>query len=259
VIIEEVRTALVDRGFTIVENVPVPSAAERQIVLLESEQVQQVSTIYRLSSVATQWLIWVALALLAASILVGQRRSRWVSAVGWSIAIGSLIVGVMLAAGKEAALASVGAAAVSAQASLLDAITRYLAGAARSGFAFGVVLIIVGWLMGRSKAAWVIRESIGSWEQAIADRIRSAWPGVGSGGEWFKRAATGLRVAIVAVALLSIFGRADLSAGRVVWTFVIALVAWLVVDLLARTAPRDDATAPPESSAPAESVSADAP
>ena len=49
VVIDQVKQRLVDRGLTIVQNVPIPDS-DRQIVLLEAPQVKQLRTIYSFAS-----------------------------------------------------------------------------------------------------------------------------------------------------------------------------------------------------------------
>ena len=55
-VIDQVKERLVARGLTIVENVPIPET-DRQIVLMEAPQLQQLRTIYAFGNPLAQWLL----------------------------------------------------------------------------------------------------------------------------------------------------------------------------------------------------------
>ena len=76
VIADQVKAELVARGLSVLANVPVPPQADRQIVLLDSPQLQQIRTIYNLTQPVAQWLIYVVLAMFAAGVLLARRRGR---------------------------------------------------------------------------------------------------------------------------------------------------------------------------------------
>ena len=73
-VIEEVKNRLVARGLTVVENVPIPDV-DKQIVLLDAPQVEQVRTIYAFTNPVAQWLIVVVAALYLAAFLLARRRA----------------------------------------------------------------------------------------------------------------------------------------------------------------------------------------
>jgi hypothetical protein len=249
-LIQEVKRLLVERGFTFVEKVPIPAAADRSIVLLQSEQVTTISRVYKLADIATTWLIWVALGLLAAAILAGIDRRRWSIAVGASLAATTAIMFVALGILRQSLLRTRGVSDDSVEASVFDIVTRFFDGMLRAGFALGLVLIIVGLLAGPSGIARGIRGATTAALANLATALDRYLPQVRPFGRFVRQARSGLRVVIVAIAALSILGRADLSAGRVWWTVIVALIAWLIVDLFAAwPEPQDDeaaeATGPP--------------
>lgn len=257
-LIEEIKSILVQRGFSFLDRIPVPAAADRQIVLVESAQVTKVQTIYRLSDIASNTLIWFAMALIFGAVLVSNRRRQWLLASGVVIALGASLVGLTVIFGRDAALASVGAGDPSFQASVFDILTRFLRGLARAGLALGIVIAVGAWLAGPSSLASGIRSGVGAAEAALARACVSYVPQLASFGRWVAQWRAGLRVLIVGVSVLSVLGRADISVGRIWWTVAFALVAWVVVDTFAFMAPRApsdddaphaDATAAPETSA----------
>ena len=54
-VIDQVKQRLVDRGLTMVENLPIPDA-DRQIVLFDAPQLQQARTTYAVVNPVAQWL-----------------------------------------------------------------------------------------------------------------------------------------------------------------------------------------------------------
>lgn len=232
-LLTQVKDILVQRGFTFLQKVPLPPQVDRQIVLVQSDQISQIQTIYRLSDVASSTLVWLALALIFGSVLVGKRRRRWLLAAGVVIAVGAAAVGLALVFGREAVLTSIGAADPSFQASVFDILTRFLQGLARAGVALGIVIALAAWLAGPSSVATGIRNGTVAAERAIARAIVRYVPQIAGFGRWVAQWRSGFRVVIIGVAALSIFGRADISAGRIWWTFALSLLAWLIVDTVA--------------------------
>jgi hypothetical protein len=72
-------------------------------------------------------------------------------------------------------------------------------------------------------------------ESALAAVLVRYLPGLAGFGAALARWRSAVLVVIVGAGVLSIFGRADLSAGRVLWTAFLVLVGWLIVDVLVRT------------------------
>lgn len=232
-LLAQVKQILVQRGFTFLEKAPIPPQADRQIVLVQSDQISRIQTIYRLSDVASSTLVWLALALIFGSVLVGKRHRRWLLSAGVVIAVGAGLVGLALVFGREAVLTSIGAADPSFQASVFDILTRFLNGLARAGVALGIVIAIAAWLAGPSSLATGIRQGTSAAERSLARAVVRYVPQLAGFGSWVDQWRSGFRVVIVGLAALSIFGRADISAGRIWWTFALALLAWLIVDTVA--------------------------
>jgi hypothetical protein len=234
-LLTQVKQILVQRGFTFLEKVPLPPQADRQIVLIQSDQITSIQSIYRLANIASSALVWIALALIFGAVLVGNRHRRWLLAAGVVIAVGAGVVGLALVFGREAALTSIGAADPSFQASVFDILTRFLQGLARAGVALGIVIAVAAWLAGPSAFATGIRSGVVAAERALARAVVRYVPQVAGFGRWVGQWRSGFRVVIIGLAILSIFGRADISAGRIVWTFALSLLAWLIVDTVAAT------------------------
>jgi hypothetical protein len=121
--------------------------------------------------------------------------------------------------------------------------------------AVSLFIVFLAWIVGPSGPARGIRSLTARGVRAIggagSKAGATATDGVNTGaaGSFAKERLVMLRVGIVAVALL-LFAVADHpSAGYVVTLLVIAVVAWLAVEFLARTAPADAVAAGAETPA----------
>ena len=90
-VIDQVKQRLVDRGLTIVENVPIPDV-DRQIVLLDAPQLEQARTIYAFGNPVASWLIVLVAALYLAAFVLSRRRPRTTIIIGAVLAANALLV-----------------------------------------------------------------------------------------------------------------------------------------------------------------------
>ena len=100
-IIDKVKQGLVDRGIEQAANLEVP-AADRQIVLMNGEELQQAQTIYRFADPLSAWLIVVPILLYLAAILISPRRRKMTVLVGAAVLINGLLLAIALALGQGA-------------------------------------------------------------------------------------------------------------------------------------------------------------
>ena len=98
-IIDKVKQALVDRGIKRAADLQVP-AADRQIVLLKSEELQQAQTIYKFADPLSAWLIVVPILLYLAAILISPRRRKMTVTVGVAVLVNGLLLAIALALGQ---------------------------------------------------------------------------------------------------------------------------------------------------------------
>ena len=230
-LIDAVKQRLVDRGLTIVQNLPVPPAADRQIVLLTSPQLSQARFAYAVGQPIAQWLIYVVLLLFIIAVLIAVRRARMVMAVGVAIILGAMVIRLGMAFGQsqlDATLAPTYFA--QAQDAFWTSLTGYLLLAVRASFALGLVLAVVGWYLSGTRSATATRTY-------FSKVINGA--GVGAGdtalghvGGWFARSRTFWRAFIVAFAGVVIVTTSPLTGATILWTAIIAVVAFVVLEFL---------------------------
>jgi hypothetical protein len=253
VLFQKVKDLLVQQGFTIFEKVPLPAAADREFVLLQSDQVKTVSTIYRVVEPLAKALIFVVLGLLLLGIYVSTSRRYGVFAASWILILtGAFLIG-LLAVSRAAFLSQLGVPDESWQGITFDTVSRFLEGLGRTAITLGVVGVIGAFLAGPARVAVAIRRGVMSLANRIAVSIVDAVPSVASAGRPFASGRSIFGGIILALgAWFLVWGRSA-SAGRIVWIVVLSLIAWFVVLVLAeagKAAPVDGGTSDPDSAAP---------
>jgi hypothetical protein len=231
VIADAAKQALVDKGVTGLADKQIPPGADRNIVLLQSNELAQAKLIYQLSIPLARYLLPLLAILLVAAVLISGRRARVVFGIGIAAILGMLLLGVGLAIGKEALNSA--APSTTAQ-GVLNAfwttLTRYLSTAVTAYLAVGIIIALLGWFGGRSRPATSARGAIGSglrqsgarvsasWLQGIAAPLRSHW-----------RAAF-ITIGVIMTALLLVNG--GVSAAVVWWYAAIAVALCAIVYFL---------------------------
>jgi hypothetical protein len=230
-LINAVKQRLVDRGLTIVENLPVPPAADRQVVLLTAPQLSQARFAYAVGQPIAQWLIYVVLLLFIIAVLIAIRRARMVMAVGIAMIVGAMVIRLGMAFGQSQFDATLAPTLFAqAQDAFWTSLTGYLLLAVRAAFALGLVLAVVGWYLSGTRSATATRAY-------LSKVINGA--GVGAGdtalgriGGWFAQTRTFWRALIVALSGIVIVTTSPLTGSTILWTAVIAVVAFVVLEFL---------------------------
>jgi hypothetical protein len=99
-VIDQVKSRLVARGLTFVENAPIPTI-DKQIVILDAPQADQLRTIYAFTNPVAKWLIVVVAALYLAALLLARRRPRMAVTIGVGLALNGLIVAFALSIARS--------------------------------------------------------------------------------------------------------------------------------------------------------------
>ncbi len=97
-----VRDALVERGLGFVEGVQPPPVVDRQIVLLESEQLATARTVYAFAQPIARFLVFVVIAMLLAAVALAPRRRSMVTATGVVVMIAGGVIWLALDMGYGA-------------------------------------------------------------------------------------------------------------------------------------------------------------
>ncbi len=156
---QKVQEALVAKGLTALADKPIPDAANQQIVLLNSSQLGQAQTIYKLTKPAATWLIFMVFLLFAVAIAVAKRRARMAVWVGLLMIVICGLFRLVISLGDGPAADSfAGTPFAGAGAIFYGTLTHYLRQAFDMMILVGIVIAIVGWLCSKNAAAVQLRE-----------------------------------------------------------------------------------------------------
>jgi hypothetical protein len=206
--------------------------ADREVVLLTSPQLKQARFAYAVAQPIAQWLIYATLLLFVIAVLISRKRARMTMAVGIAIILGALTVRLLLAFGQsQIELTLSGTSFAVAQQAFFTILTVFLINAVRAAFALGLVLAIIGWFLSGTKSALAARRFSGG-ALSGAGR-RSSGTAIAPLAGWFARTRMFWRFAIAAVAATVLLTASPLTGSLILWTAVIAVIAFVVLEFLA--------------------------
>jgi len=225
---------LVAQGLTFVSKVPDVSINYQ---LVESDELPKLRTYTRILNTAGTWLPFVALALLVAGILAAPNRRRGIitGAVMLGVVAALLLAGLGIARtyyldNLPAAIRSPDAAA-----SVIDTMLRYLKAALQTLIAVTVVFVVAGWLAGPSRPATAIRRLVGRGLDAAGRLLSRAGSWAVATGHTLASVRLPIQIAVVLAALVALILANRPSIAAVLWTTVIVLVLFAILEIFIRT------------------------
>lgn len=240
-VIESVKSALSDAGFTIVDRLPAISAS---FPLVQSADLVRLQNAYRLLDVLGTWLPWLVLGLLAAGVVLARHKARALVAAGLVLAGAMLVLGIGLAVGRSVYVSSLPPEVQRPDAAVVvyDQFVSLLRVALRSVLVLGLVLALVAFVAGDTAAAQALRRSwtrLTAWVRGAGERR-----GVTSGpvGVWLDEQRVLVRSVVAAGAALALVLADRLTPAYVVTVAGVAVVVLALTTLAAR--PRTAARAP---------------
>jgi hypothetical protein len=254
-LIEIVKQRLVDRGLSFAANIPVPAAADRQVVLLTSPQLKTARTAYAIGQPVAQWLIYVVLLMFLGAILLSRHRARMVLATGVALLLGALVMRLGMVVGQDqVSLNLQGTPFALAEQAFFTILTTFLLGSIRATFALGLVLAVVGWFLSGTAAAVKTRAFLGGAIGGAGGKASDS--AIAPVGAWFAKTRTFWRAAIVVIAIAVLLASDQITGSLILWTAVVAVIAVIVVEFLAAAgraaAESSDAAAEPAPDAASE-------
>ncbi|MCX6418353.1 MAG: hypothetical protein NTU50_02720 [Actinobacteria bacterium] len=251
VLIERVRTLLVEQGLTVFANISVPQAADRELVLVRDQQVKVISTTYRIVQPLANGLIWLALFLLALGIWVINRRRVGILISGWIFLLTGAFILATFGVAKSLALSGLSVAENSWQAVTAETVLRYLPGLGRTCVAIGIVAIAAGVLAGSSALGQWIRKVFVSGSGVLGREIGKLGPVAQQAGNVEgKKKIIALVIGVLAFA--GLYTSDTVSAGRVAWVTSLGVIAWFITFALAAAGGTTETSDGPAVEAPAE-------
>lgn len=228
--VAQVKQALVSRGLTFVNSVPV--TASGQITLLQSAQLAQAQTILRAVQVLAYALPIAALVFFVAAVFVAPDRRRALLWLGVTAIVAMLVLGIGLAIGRNAYVSSPPAGILSGAAAtaFFDTLVRFLRNSIRTVAAVGLVFLIGAALAGPSTVAVRLRNAVTGGMSALGLDL-------GRPAVWTDRHQRALIAAIIVIAAVILFATNTPTPGLVIGLAIAVLVAILLVELVAHAHP----------------------
>lgn len=242
-IIDTVKADLAGRGFAFVERLPDVDAT---FVIFQSADLVKAQRAVNALDKASAILPWVLLLVSLLAIWAAPRggRRRALCLVGAAIAVAMALLAVSISIGRAVYLDAVPPDVLTTDAAsvLFDTIVAPLRTTLRAVFVVGLLVAIVGYLTGSSSSATAIR---GAYSRTM-DRLRS--PATDREPRAVEKYAATfrlpLRIAIIGIAIAALVFWRYPSGTVVIVTILIAVLALLAVEVLARPALASRAPAP---------------
>jgi hypothetical protein len=241
-VIAQVQQRLVARGLTIVENVPIPDV-DKQIVLLDSSQLEQARTIYAFTNPVARWLLPLVAALFLAAFLLSRRRPRMTVTIGLVLAANALLVAWALSVGRQLFINELAGTVFGPASSVFfDTLLTYLERGWQVFLWLGVILVVVGWFTGSNASGTAVRTTLSGGLQTAGARLADG--PVGGAGRWVAPNARWLRVAVGVLGAVVLLWGNDVSLPRLFWSAVLVVVLLGVVQVLVGAGGQTGASSP---------------
>ncbi|NKS79741.1 hypothetical protein GTA09_20390 [Rhodococcus hoagii] len=237
-IIENVKTALTDRGFTIAQNIP---SVDKQFVLFQSPNLVKAQRAVNALDKASAVLPWLGIACIAGAVALAPRgrRLRTLSLAGLSVALGMLVLAIAILVARAIYIDDIPADVLSADAAaaVVDTVLVPLRTSLRAVAVAALVVAVGAYLVGGSSSAMAVRRGFGRAVTVVNRPVHGHTPS--SIERWAFQLRVPLRCTIIGIAaLLLVFWR--YPTGLVVfWIVVGTLLALLVLEILARPSRSD--------------------
>ncbi|MET9270646.1 hypothetical protein [Kribbella sp. NPDC003557] len=229
-VIDRVKQRLVDRGLTIVQNIPVPNV-DKQIVLLEAPQLKQIKNIYAFANPVAKWLIVVVAGLYLVALVLSRRRPRTTVIIGAVLAANALLVALAVSVGRQLfSDALAGTVFAPASRVFYDTLLVYLDRGRQVLFWLGLILIVVGWFAGANRYGSAVRGTVRGGLENIGGAVASG--PVGDAGRWVAPNAKWLRVVVGLLGVVVLLWGNDMSVSRLFWSLLLVVALLAVVQVL---------------------------
>ena len=227
-VIKLAQEKLVENGISFAANITVPTT-DKQFVLMSAPALSQARTFYAFSAPLLAWIMVLIAALFILAIVLARRRARTTVAVGIVVVASSLALYAATVFGEGAVNNQFsGTIFESAAIVVYQSFLAYLISGLQALAVLGVLVIIGGWLAGRTNSAERIRAHFTRGLNEIADRT-----GLDTGVKLAPYAPI-IRWAVIALWLLVLLSGTYLgSVSGVMFTLLMAGI-WTGLEILIR-------------------------
>jgi hypothetical protein len=239
-IIEQVKTRLVDQGFSLAANIP---TVDRQFVLVQNDAITSAQGFYSLLNTLGVWLPIVAVALFAAGVVLARDRRRALlkGALGVTVAMVVLGLGLTLVRMYYVETTPADILTEDAAGGVFDTLVRFLRTGIRATAVTFLLIALVAFLSGPSSASVRSRRALEHGIGSLRGEAEAAGFNTGRLGTWTYAHKRALWVTTFIVAGLVLMFWSQPTA----WTVLgVALVVALVLALVEFLAHPPTAAAP---------------
>lgn len=228
------KQELVARGLNFVSRVPDVSIS---YPLVESEKLPTLRRYTRLLDSVATWLPFVALTLIAAGILVAPNRRRGVITAFVAVGAVAALMLAALALARTYYLDNLPATIRSpdAAAAVIDTILRFLVASLQTLLVAALIFVVAAWLAGPSRPATGIRRLANICLDAGARGLAHAGTWVAAVGRALHGARWMIQIAVVLAATVGLILADRPGISAVLWTTVIVLALFAIVELFVRS------------------------
>lgn len=225
--IDLAKKDLSNAGLTAVRLVP---EVHPSVKIADAKTLVRAQGAYRTLNTVANVAPWIVLILFAVGIYLARNRWRALVGVGLGLVAACLVLAAGLLIARSLLISEVASRAAPATGSGFDILVHYLRIGLRTVLVLGLVLAIAGFLSGRSETAVRIRR--GTARQL--HRIRGGPAAEGPVASWVRVHVKVLRIAAVALAVLTFVFLSSPSGAAILVIAVVLLVVLAVIEFLAR-------------------------
>jgi hypothetical protein len=194
-VVDQVKQRLVDRGLTIIENLPIPEA-DRQIVLFDAPQLRKARTAYAAVNPVAQWLIVIVAVLYLAALVLSRRRPRMTVIIGVVLAANSVLVALALSVGRSLFVDALSDTELGpAATTVYDTLLSFLMRGQRVLLWLALILVVTGVLLGRNAFGTAVRRTLRDALETVGAALADG--PVAGPGRWVAANEGWLRIVIV--------------------------------------------------------------
>ncbi len=242
-VIKAVKERLVDRGLTLVENVPIPDT-DRHIVLLKSDALEQLRTIYAFSNPLAIWMLPVVAVLYLLAFVLARRRPRMGVWIGAVLAANAVLLALALTIGRQLFVNYLsGTVFGPASKVFYDTLLSYLERGQGVLLAIGLLFIVAGCFAGANRYGTAVRTTLASGLETLG--ARTSGEHVSAAGRWVAVNRGWLRVLVVLIGVLVLIWGNQITMERFWWSLATVVLGLAVVQVLVGAGKADDVTGPP--------------
>jgi hypothetical protein len=241
-IVAAVQQRLVDRGFELAANIP---EVDRTFVLAESDAITQAQGFYGTLNTLGLWLPIITLMLFVIGVVLARDRRRALVKGSLGIAAAMVVLGVALTLTRMWYVETTPADILSAEAAggVFDTLVRFLRTSLRALAVAALVVALVAFLAGPSRAAVKTRATFERGMGSARGGAEHAGWNTGPFGAWVFAYRRALQVATFIVGGLVFMFWTQPTAWVVVWTALAVVLALALIEFLG-TPPVQPATVP---------------